>query len=146
VQHVYGTRDLRKLAGMLKGAPAYALVLGVGAFAGMGLPGLVGFWGEFMVLKGTLFNNPAWATVHVGSMDGIAFFQLMAVLGAVGVLISAVYMINLLQRIMPGELSPGAQGRRGFRLTDGLVLVPLVAAIFVPFVPGPDHQLLQATM
>jgi NADH-quinone oxidoreductase subunit M len=131
VERIYGTRDLRQLAGMLKGAPSYALTLGVGAFAGMGLPGLVGFWGEFLVLKGVLFNNPSWQTVHVGAIDGIRYFQIMAVLGAVGVLISAVYMINLLQRVMPGELTEGATGRRGFRLTDGLALVPLVVAIIV---------------
>ncbi|HES58101.1 MAG TPA: NADH-quinone oxidoreductase subunit M [Firmicutes bacterium] len=131
VERIYGTRDLHKLAGMFKGAPSYALTLGVGAFAGMGLPGLVGFWGEFLVLKGTLFNNPSWQSVHVGALDGIRYFQLMAVLGAVGVLISAVYMINLLQRVMPGELPEGASGRRGFRLTDGIALVPLVAAIII---------------
>jgi len=131
VERIYGTRDLRKLAGMLKGAPSYALVLGLGAFAGMGLPGLVGFWGEFLVLKGTLFNNPVWETVHVGSMNGIRYFQLMAVLGVVGVLIAAVYMINLLQRVMPGELPEGATPRRGFRLTDGIALVPLALAVLI---------------
>jgi hypothetical protein len=32
---------------------------------------------------------------------------------------------------MPGELPEGASGRRGFRLTDGIALIPLVAAIII---------------
>ena len=140
VERRYGTRDLRELSGMLKGAPSYAVVLGLAAFAGMGLPGLIGFWGEFMVLKGTYFNSPRWTTVLVGPMDGSRYLQIVAILAVLGILTAAVYMINMLQRVLPGEMpakatdEPGAPAPkpwRGFRLTEGLALVPLAAAMVI---------------
>jgi NADH-quinone oxidoreductase subunit M len=140
VERRYGTRDLRELSGMLKGAPSYAVVLGLAAFAGMGLPGLIGFWGEFMVLKGTYFNSPRWTTVLVGPMDGSRYLQIVAILAVLGILTAAVYMINMLQRVLPGEMpakaadEPGAPAPkpwRGFRLTEGLALMPLAAAMVI---------------
>ena len=144
IERRYGTRDLRVIGGMLRGAPAYALTLAIAAFAGMGLPGLAGFWGEFLVLKGTFYNNPQWQTVQVGLLDGSRFMQIAAVVAVIGVLTSAVYMINLLQRVLPGEFRGATaaaggslttltseQTWRGFRLTDGIVLIPLAAAIFL---------------
>lgn len=151
IERRYGTRDLRQLGGMLKGAPSYALVLGLAAFAGMGLPGLIGFWGEFLTLKGAYFNGPNWSTVVVGSLDGALFLQICAVVAVVGILTAAVYMINLLQKVLPGEMpglalqaaepnppEPTAQRNgegpgpwRGFRLNESLVLVPLATAMVV---------------
>jgi NADH-quinone oxidoreductase subunit M len=131
VERRYGTRDMHELAGMMKGAPAYAITLGIAAFAGMGLPGLAGFWGEFMVLKGTFYNNPNWTTVQVGPVDASRFLQIMAVLAVIGILTAAVYMINMLQKVVPGEWKHEGEPWRGFRLTDGIVLVPLTAAIIL---------------
>jgi NADH-quinone oxidoreductase subunit M len=163
IERRYGTRDLRRLSGMLQGAPAYAYVLGLAAFAGMGLPGLIGFWGEFLVLKGAYFNGPNWSTVLVGPVDGSRYFQIVAVLAVLGILTAAVYMINMLQKVLPGEMPAGApdassekpapagdaaqtgaaapsgvQGWRGFRRNEGLALVPLAAAmLFFGLWPGP---------
>jgi NADH-quinone oxidoreductase subunit M len=157
IERRYGTRDLRQLGGMLKGAPSYALVLGVAAFAGMGLPGLIGFWGEFLTLKGAYFNSPVWATVAVGSSDGSRFLQIAAIVAVVGILTAAVYMINMLQKVLPGEMpqapvepSAAVEGGaaveqaktvapwKGFKLNEGLVLVPLVCAIvFFGLNPAP---------
>jgi NADH-quinone oxidoreductase subunit M len=131
IERRFGTRDMRELGGMLQGAPAYAVTLGVAAFAGMGLPGLAGFWGELLVLKGTFFNNPNWLSVHVGGMDASRYLQIIAVLAVIGILTSAVYMINMLQRVLPGKESAPLPPWRGFRLTDGLALVPLTLAIVI---------------
>jgi len=131
IERRYGTRDLYQVSGLLAGAPSYAIALGVAAFAGMGLPGLAGFWGEFLVLKGTFYNSPNWMSVHVGSIDGSRFLQIVAVVAVLGILTAAVYMINLLQRVLPGEVQDQLAVWRGFRLTDGLALVPLSLAIIV---------------
>jgi len=130
IERRYGTRNLHELGGLLSGAPSYATVLGVAAFAGMGLPGLVSFWGEFLVLKGTFFNNENWASVQVGVMDASRFMQIAAIVAVLGVLGSAVYMINMLQRVLPGE-DKLSEFWRGFKFADGVVLVPLTAAIVV---------------
>jgi len=69
--------------------------------------------------------------VHVGSIDGSRFLQIVAAVAVLGILTAAVYMINLLQRVLPGEVQDQLAVWRGFRLTDGLALVPLSLAIIV---------------
>jgi NADH:ubiquinone oxidoreductase subunit 5 (subunit L)/multisubunit Na+/H+ antiporter MnhA subunit len=103
IERLYGTRDMRQISGLLKRSPATAAALTVAAFASMGLPLLAGFWGEFHVLKGAFYNNPNWETVHVGLLDGSSYLQLMAVLACLGILITAVYMIKMLNQVLPGE-------------------------------------------
>ncbi len=128
IERRYGTRDLRELAGLWTGARSYAWVLALAAFAGMGLPGLIGFVGEFLILKGVFYNNPVWTTVQVGAIDGARFFQIAAALAVLGILTAGVYMINLLQRVLPGEFRQG-EPWRGMRLTDALALIPLAVAL-----------------
>jgi NADH-quinone oxidoreductase subunit M len=111
IERRYGTRDLRVIGGMLKGAPSYALLLGLAAFAGMGLPGLIGFWGEFLTLKAAYFNGPNWSTVVVGGIDGARFLQIVAILAVIGILTAAVYMINMLQKVLPGSMPGTADGQ-----------------------------------
>jgi NADH:ubiquinone oxidoreductase subunit 4 (subunit M) len=46
-------------------------------------------------------------------------------------------MIYLLQRVLPGELPEGMKSQRGFRLTDGIPLVPLaIAMLFFGLFPS----------
>jgi NADH-quinone oxidoreductase subunit M len=63
----YGTRDIRELAlrWRLGEGSAVGALLCLGAFAGMGFPGLAGFPGELFTLQGTYFNNPNWMTVQL---------------------------------------------------------------------------------
>ncbi|MBN2082677.1 NADH-quinone oxidoreductase subunit M [bacterium] len=131
IERRYGTRDLYEVSGLLAGAPSYVLPLGIAAFAGMGLPGLAGFWGEFLVLKGTFYNSPNWMSVHVGAIDASRYLQIVAAIAVIGILTAAVYMINLLQRVLPGPVKANLAVWRGFRLTDGLALVPLALAVIV---------------
>jgi NADH-quinone oxidoreductase subunit M len=102
IEERYGTRDIRELAGLLRLAPAYGVVLSIASFGAMGFPFLIGFWGEFLVLKGTFYNNPNWEQVRVGALDGSTFLQWCAAFAVLGVLISGVYMINMLQRVLLG--------------------------------------------
>jgi NADH-quinone oxidoreductase subunit M len=110
IEQRYGTRDIRELSGMLAVAPPYAVVLAIAAFAAMGFPLAAGFWGEFLILKGTFFNNPTWEQIKVGPIDGSTFLQWMAVLAVVGILISAVYMIRMLLKVLPGLPGRGEAG------------------------------------
>ena len=137
IERRYGTRDLRQLGGMWAGARGYAWVLALAAFAGMGLPGLVGFIGEFLILKGVFYNNPVWTTVQVGGIDGARFLQIAAAVAVIGILTAAVYMINLLQRVLPGENTVGTPWR-GMRATDAIALVPLaIALVALGLYPAP---------
>ena len=55
MSHRYHTREMAELGGNQKLMPLMGVVLGFTAMASLGLPGLAGFWGEFMSLMGS-FN------------------------------------------------------------------------------------------
>jgi NADH-quinone oxidoreductase subunit M len=138
IEERYGTRDLRQLAGLLKAMPSYGFVLGLAAFASMGFPLLAGFWGEFLILKGAFFNNPQWRTVSVLGLDGSRYFQTLAVIAVLGILATAVYMINMLQRVLPGEAPARIGVLRGFRPSEAPAMLVLAAALLLLFaIPGP---------
>ena len=54
IHHRYHTREMSRLGGNLKLMPVMGGILGFTAMASLGLPGLAGFWGEFMALSGFL--------------------------------------------------------------------------------------------
>jgi NADH-quinone oxidoreductase subunit M len=108
-----GTRDRSALAGLAPRMPVMAGVFLVVVLAALGLPGLNSFVGEFMTLLG------AWERAPV-----------LAVVGAVGLVLAPVYMLRLFQGAMYGEQAdkrPVADIH-----TAQLVLVsPLVVLMFV---------------
>jgi NADH-quinone oxidoreductase subunit M len=80
-----GTRDRSALAGLAPRMPVLAGVFAVVVLAALGLPGLNSFVGEFMTLLG------AWERAPV-----------LAVFGAVGLVLAPVYMLRLFQGAMQG--------------------------------------------
>lgn len=55
------TRNLAEYGGLRKIMPIYAGILGVSMFSSLGLPGLNGFIGEFMVFKGVFPISAFWS-------------------------------------------------------------------------------------
>jgi NADH-quinone oxidoreductase subunit M len=106
-------RTIARMGGLAARTPVYALTLGFFVFASAGLPGLAGFVGEFLVLLGTFAVSPVAA--------GIA--TLVIILGAV-------YLLFMYQRVVFGEVSAFLRGI-GHHLADMrpievLTLAPLV--------------------
>ena len=90
--------------------------------ASLGLPGLAGFWGEFMALLGSF--QP---------LDGLSLgvFRTAMVIGAIGTVLTAGYLLWMLQRVNLGEVPEEWEGKE-FQDADGYELaawVPLVLAI-----------------
>ncbi len=85
------TRLIKDYGGIAKKMPVLTAAFMVATFASIGLPGLNGFVGEFLILNGsfssTLYNNPVYA-----------------VLGTIGVILAAVYMLWMFQRVMFGPI------------------------------------------
>jgi NADH-quinone oxidoreductase subunit M len=94
--HRYHTREMSRLGGNQKLMPRMGGILGFTAIASLGLPGLAGFWGEFMSLVGSY--NPA-----TGLSLGV--FRTAMVFGAIGTVLTAGYMLWMLQRVNLGEPS-----------------------------------------
>ena len=108
-----GTRDRSALAGLATRMPVMAGVSVVVVLAALGLPGLNSFVGEFMTLLG------AWQRAPV-----------LAVLGAIGLVLAPVYMLRFFQGTFQGE--PIDKRHMDDIHTGQLVLLsPLILLMFV---------------
>jgi NADH-quinone oxidoreductase subunit M len=115
------TREIAALKGLQKVAPIFAAVFTVVMMSSIGLPGLNGFVGEFLVLIGS-FLTRRWFTV----------------VAAAGVILAALYLLWAYQRVFHGE--PDDDNRHFPEMTwrEGLVMAPLLGLIvFLGIYPKP---------
>ncbi len=124
MSHRYHTREMARLGGNLKLMPIMGGILAFTAMASLGLPGLAGFWGEFMALVGSY--NP---------LEGLSLgvFRTSMVLGAIGTVLTAGYMLYMLQKVNLGEPKPEWEGHT-FHDVDRYEMaawVPLIILIVV---------------
>ncbi len=87
----YGTREMRRLGGVLVQAPRLGWILGFCAMASLGLPGLAGFWGEFGAILSSY--TPANA-LH----QHVSLFRAYMVIAAIGTVFAAGYLLWMYQR------------------------------------------------
>ncbi len=92
--HRYHTREMSRLGGNQKLMPIMGAMLGLSAMASLGLPGLAGFWGEFMALLAAFTPN---AALNAG------LFRTLMVIGAVGTVLTAGYLLWMMQKVNFGE-------------------------------------------
>ncbi len=115
------TRQIDAFGGLAKPMPVYATLFVVATLASVGLPGTNGFIGEFMVITGTF-----------GSHILTRFAGLQAVGAAVGVILGAVYMLMVVQKMFFGPVTNPENGRLADVSSRELVsLAPLTMMIFV---------------
>jgi NADH-quinone oxidoreductase subunit M len=109
------TREMAEFGGLWKIVPIYGSIMLIVALSSMGLPGLNGFVGEFTILLGTWAANPVWA----------AF-------AATGVILAAVYILTMFQKMFMGETN-NEENKHLIDLSrrELWVIVPLVVFIFV---------------
>jgi NADH-quinone oxidoreductase subunit M len=124
MSHRYHTREMSRLGGNIKLMPVMGGILAFTAMASLGLPGLAGFWGEFMSLIGSY--NP---------LEGLSLgvFRTAMVLGAIGTVLTAAYMLYLLQQVNLGEPSEEWQGHEFHDVDrfEATAWVPLIVLIVV---------------
>ena len=95
----YHTRDINEIGGLARQMPWLAFFLVFFALSSIGLPGLNGFVGEFLVLLG--------AATSAGTSDGFAPGPLgygYVIPAALGIILGAVYMLWMCQRVLFGPL------------------------------------------
>jgi NADH-quinone oxidoreductase subunit M len=122
MSHRYHTREMARLGGNQKLMPIMGAILGFTAMASLGLPSLAGFWGEFMSLLGSF--NP---------LEGlsVALFRTLMVIAAIGTVLTAGYMLWMLQKVNFGEPKQEWDGKH-FHDVDSWEMaawVPLIVAI-----------------
>jgi len=116
------TREIADFGGLQRVMPVFAGAFLFIAFASIGLPGLNGFIGEFLVLVGSYLSLPAYA-----------------VAAAFGVVLAAVYLLWAYQRMFTGPVDkPENEGLRDIGLRERLVLLPIAAlVVFLGVYPKP---------
>ncbi len=124
MSHRYHTREMGRLGGNQKLMPIMGAILGFTAMASLGLPGLAGFWGEFMSLLASF--NP----LAVLNED---LFRTLMVVAAVGTVMTAGYLLWMLQKVNFGEPKAEWDGHH-FHDVDAYEMaawVPLIISIIV---------------
>jgi len=103
------TRKLEDYGGLRKIMPIYAGVLGISMFSSLGLPGLNGFVGEFLIFKGAF-----------------PIVTLVTSLATIGLVITAVFLLGMMQKVCFGPLNETWAGLRdmtGREIVIGAVLL-----------------------
>ena len=108
------TRLIADFGGLWKPMPVYATLFLIVTLSSIGLPGTNGFVAEFLVLLGAFRTNPMWA-----------------IIAATGVILSAIYMLRMYQRVFFGPVTkPENEGVADLTLRERLVFAPLILLIF----------------
>ena len=116
-----GTRRIRELGGLAARMPWAGGLLALGALAAMGLPGLAVFVSEFMSIMG-----------------GYETYPVQGVLAALGIVLSAMYLLYMLARVIFGPIErPAYEGTTDARPVEVAAVVPLaVLLLLLGILPG----------
>ncbi|NUN69233.1 MAG: NADH-quinone oxidoreductase subunit M [Bacteroidetes bacterium] len=114
------TREISQFGGLAKVMPVFTTMFMIVTFSSIGLPGLNGFVGEFLILLGS-FNS-----VILGS-------YVYAAVAATGVIFSAVYMLWMCQRVFFGKVTHD-ENRSLLDLTRREIAVLLPVLLFIVWI------------
>jgi NADH-quinone oxidoreductase subunit M len=115
------TREIAALRGLQRSAPVMAGVFTVVMLSSIGLPGLNGFAGEFLILVGSFLTRRWWAVV-----------------AAAGVILAALYLLWAYQRVFHGEPDDADEPFADMTWRERLTMAPLLGLIvFLGVYPKP---------
>jgi NADH-quinone oxidoreductase subunit M len=109
-----GSYNLNSFGGLRMIVPVMAALMGVAMFANLGLPGLAGFVGEFFIFRGTWATLPLWT-----------------ILSMLGLVISALALLLMYQRIFSGPVNERLRGLPDLNRREWGVLAPLLALLII---------------
>lgn len=115
------TREISQLKGLQHVAPIFAAAFMVVVLSSIGVPGLNGFVGEYLILIGSFLTARWWV-----------------VIAATGVILAALYLLWAYQRVFHGEPDEENSTFAELRLKEALVILPFIAVIvFTGVYPKP---------
>ena len=121
------TRLISEYGGIAREVPMYTALFVLIALSSIGLPGLNGFVGEFLILIGT-FTSRTFDVTTLGPGAG----RWLAIAASSGVILAAVYLLWMVRRVFFGPLrNPLNKGMQDLSLREGLVFAPLVVLVIV---------------
>ena len=108
------TREISEFGGLAKVMPRYTICFMIIALSSIGLPGMNGFVGEFLILLGVFQNNGLWAACATS-----------------GVIFAACYILWMFQRVMFQKLdNPKNKNLPDMTFRELLTVVPLIILVF----------------
>lgn len=129
------TREFSEYGGLWAVMPVYAVLTLIVSLSSMGLPGLNGFVGEFTILLG------AWGAGGAGGSLGSYYYAGVA---AFGVILAAVYMLFMFQKMFLGPVTKKKnEDLEDLNWREIAILVPLLVLIFwIGLYPAPFFNLI----
>ena len=125
------TRLIKEFGGLSKQMPIYAVCFMIVALSSIGLPGMNGFVGEFLILLGIFQVNGLWAACATS-----------------GVILAACYILWMFQRVMFLELkNPENMKLKDMNMRELITIVPLLVLIFwIGLYPKPFMKTFDASV
>ena len=112
--------------GLQRVTPVMAWTFFIAGLSALALPGLSSFVSEFLVLLGTFTRYP-----------------LAAVIGTLGIVLAALYVLILVQRALQGPLQPGNEEITDLNWRERVAIAPvIVALVLLGFYPKPAIHLI----
>jgi len=120
------TRLIAEYGGIAKTVPVLTVAFVIVTLSSIGLPTTNGFVGEFLILTGTFISQ-------------MPHGRLLAVIGTTGVILGAIYMLKLVEKVFYGPIENEENRHIGdMSVREGFVLAPVIVLIFVMgLLPGP---------
>jgi len=110
---------VQDFGGLQRVTPLLAWSFFIAGMSSLALPGLSSFVSEFLVLVGTFVNYP-----------------LAAVIGTLGIILAALYILIPVQRSLHGPTTPGNENLKDLNLREKIAIAPVIAVIiFFGFFP-----------
>ncbi len=124
-----GSTSFDSLGGVAARWPVLGAFALVAMLSSVGLPGLNGFVGEFLIIYGTFIARQSYAVV-----------------AALGIIIAAVYLLTMFRRAMHGSVLPSLSGP-DLSAREVVALIPLVVLIVgIGIFPAPLLNSLEASV
>ncbi|MGO8756633.1 MAG: complex I subunit 4 family protein [Terracidiphilus sp.] len=121
-----GLRGIDDFGGLRKPAPGFAGLMGIALFSSLGLPGLNGFVGEFLIFRGVF--PLAWVAATVSVL---------------GLLVTAVFILTVIQKVFNGPVPEHWAHFPDLHHSERMALAPVIGLMFLL---GLVPQLIVATV
>ncbi|HUQ66563.1 MAG TPA: NADH-quinone oxidoreductase subunit M [Flavitalea sp.] len=135
IERQFKTRKMSELGGLAQKAPALSVLLMIVALANVALPLTNAFVGEFLMFAGVFNSNVS------------QYNEVFMVTAGITVILSAVYTLNMLQKVLFGNTSAITSTGRDIRKNEKVILAVLVVVILAAGVyPKPMLKVSQSTV
>ena len=113
-QRTGGHRGIDDFGGLRKPAPVFAGLMGIALFSSLGLPGLNGFVGEFLIFRGVF--SLTWVSAAVSIL---------------GLLVTAVVILTVIQKVFTGPVPEHCVGFPDLHTGERLALAPVIGLMLL---------------